>query len=115
MAEWDADRMDILLLTLPASIARSSTGRSDFVVDAAGRISWAKGREGVLYLGAQIIHPRLVENVAERAFSLHAPWTRAIDAGRAFAITHAGDWCDVGHPEGIAEAEALLSAGSAHV
>ena len=115
MAAWDGDRMDVLFLTLPASAARSASGRSDFVMDDAGAITWAKGLAGVLYLGAQIIHPKLVSAVTEPVFSLHGPWTAAMDAGRAFGISHVGDWCDVGHPDGIAEAERLLSAGPAHV
>ncbi len=109
MQAWDAGRMDQLFLLLPAAQARSATGRSDFVMDGAGRVEWANGRTGFLYLGAQIIHPRLLTD-PEPAFSLHGPWTRAIAAGRAFGILHSGDWCDVGHPEGIAEAEAMLRA-----
>jgi MurNAc alpha-1-phosphate uridylyltransferase len=115
MTAWDANRMDVLFLTLPAHTARSASGRSDFVMDNAGSITWAAGRAGVLYLGAQIIHPRLVAAVTDHAFSLHGPWTSAIAAGRAFGIIHAGDWCDVGHPGGIAEAETLLSTGQPHV
>ena len=107
MAAWDETRMDQLFLVLPAAQARSATGRSDFVIDDAGRVDWAKGRDGVLYLGAQIIRPELLTE-PEPVFSLHGPWTRAMAAGRAFAVIHQGDWCDVGHPGGIAEAEAML-------
>lgn len=103
---WDAARMDVLFLLLPAAKARSQTGRSDFVMDDDGRVTWAKGRQGQLYLGAQIIQPHLL--VEDGAFSLHAPWTRAIEAGRAFGVLHQGGWCDVGHPDGIAEAETML-------
>ncbi|WP_435257074.1 nucleotidyltransferase family protein [Thioclava sp. FR2] len=106
---WDDARMDVLFLVLPASVARSATGRSDFVMDADGRISWAKGRDGVLYLGAQILNPRILEGEGDEVFSLHRPWTAAIEAGRAFGVIHQGDWCDVGHPGGIAEAEAMLN------
>ena len=116
MDAWDGDRMDVLFLTLPAAKTRSATGRSDFVLDTEGRITWANGRDGVLYLGAQIIHPRLVSEVPGEAFSLHAPWTNAMNAGRAYGITHIGDWCDVGHPKGIVYAEQMLAAsGAAHV
>lgn len=107
MQAWDPDRMDQLFLLLPAARARSASGRSDFVMDDQGRVDWAKGRDGFLYLGAQIIHPRLLTET-EAAFSLHGPWTRAMATGRAFGVLHEGDWCDVGHPGGIAEAEALL-------
>ncbi|MFN4129519.1 MAG: nucleotidyltransferase family protein [Paracoccaceae bacterium] len=107
METWDENRMDQLFLLLPAAQARSASGRSDFVMDDQGRVDWAKGRDGYLYLGAQIIHPRLLTETAD-AFSLHGPWTRAMAAGRAYGVLHHGDWCDVGHPGGIAEAEALL-------
>lgn len=110
---WDEAIMDQLFLLLPATQARSQTGRSDFVLDAEGRVEWAKGRAGHLYLGAQIIHPKLLTESG--AFSLHAPWTRAIEAGRAYGVVHQGDWCDVGHPGGIAEAEALLDQAQSHV
>ena len=110
MQAWDDTRMDALLLTLPADRARSATGRSDFVITPPmpGPIRWAKGDPGHLYLGAQMVHPRILDGFDEPVFSFHGPWTKAISAGRAFAIEHAGDWCDVGHPQGIALAEHLL-------
>lgn len=107
LAEWDPDRMDVLFLLLPAAEANSATGRSDFVLDQEGRIRWAAGQEGYLYLGAQILNPKILTET-EPVFSLHQPWTRAIEAGRAYGIVHDGRWCDVGHPEGIAIAERLL-------
>ena len=44
----------------------------------------------------------------EAAFSLNRLWDRMIEAGRLFGTVHQGGWCDVGRPEGIALAEALL-------
>lgn len=105
---WDGAAMDVLFLLLPAKQARSQTGRSDFVMDENGRVDWAKGREGYLYLGAQIVNPAILQDQPEPVFSLHGPWSAAIAAGRAFGVVHAGDWCDVGHPGGIAEAEEML-------
>lgn len=107
-AAWDDQTMDVLFLVLPAEQAMGTTGRSDFVLDDDGRITWAKGRSGCLYLGAQIINPSILSQDAGPAFSLHGPWTRAIEAGRAFGVVHKGGWCDVGHPGGIAVAEAML-------
>ena len=108
---WDAKRMDVLFLLLPAAQARSASGRSDFVMDKEGRVDWAKGRAGHHYLGAQIIHPSLLTET-EPAFSLRGPWTRAMADGRAFGVEFQGDWCDVGHPDGIAAAEAMLRLGT---
>ena len=105
---WDGNRMDVLCLLLPADVARSATGRSDFVLGPDGRVDWAKGRKGVLFLGAQILNPNILAPETDTAFSLHGPWTRTMAAGRAFGVIHKGDWCDVGHPGGIAQAEAML-------
>lgn len=106
---WDPARMDALLLLLPAASARSQTGRSDFVMDAEGCIDWARGRMGHLYLGAQILNPDILSDFPDGAFSLRDPWDRLIARGRAYGLVHQGDWCDVGHPGGIAEAEAMLA------
>jgi MurNAc alpha-1-phosphate uridylyltransferase len=35
-------------------------------------------------------------------------WDAAIARGRLWGVLHPGGWCDVGHPGGIAEAEAML-------
>lgn len=108
---WDGTRMDALLLLLPAAQAMSQTGRSDFVTDAAGRIDWAQGRDGYLYLGAQIVNPALLADLPPGPVPMRAAWDRWIDAGRAYGVVHRGGWCDVGHPEGIAQAEAMLADG----
>ncbi|MDO9524909.1 MAG: nucleotidyltransferase family protein, partial [Gemmobacter sp.] len=41
-------------------------------------------------------------------FSLNPVWDLMIAQGRAYGALHQGGWCDVGHPGGIAEAEAML-------
>lgn len=109
---WDDQRMDVLFLLLPAAQARSATGRSDFVLSPDGHVDWARGRDGFLYLGAQILRPEILEGAPEGPFSLHGPWARAITAGRAYGLIHQGGWCDVGHPGGIAEAESMLGANN---
>ena len=104
-AAWDADRMDVLVLLIPRAAARGHAGPGDFLTDAQGRI--ARG-PGAVYSGAQIIRPALVADWPERVFSLNRVWDAAIARGRAFGVLHEGGWCDVGRPEGIAAAEAML-------
>jgi len=110
---WDPARMDALLLLAPPAQVTGFAGTGDFVMDAEGRISRAKGAPGLAYLGAQIIAPIGIESIPQSAFSLNILWDRMITEGRAFGILHKGGWCDVGRPEGIAQAEALLA--RAHV
>lgn len=106
-AAWD-DRMDALLLLAPVSRALGHKGKGDFLMDASGRLSRAKGAPGPVYLGAQILRTERLEGVAARAFSLNLLWDQMIAEGRAFGLLHEGGWCDVGQPESIALAEAML-------
>lgn len=110
---WDQAQMDALLLLASPSTVTGFTGKGDFVMAADGRISRAHGAPGLAYLGAQIIHPRGIEKVPQSVFSLNLLWDNMIAEGRAFGILHPGGWCDVGRPEGIAQAEDMLRA--AHV
>ena len=111
-AAWDGTRMDALLLLLPVARALSAAARGDFRLDGAGRLSRGDGAEDHLYLGASILNPAHLGGTKGEAFSLNRPWNRLIAAGRAYGLVHRGGWCDVGRPEGIARAEALLAGRS---
>lgn len=108
IAAWDGARMDGLLLLLPAADAKGHTGNGDFLMDADGRLTRAKGAAGTVYLGAQMLRTDVLSDITAEVFSLNLLWDRMITAGRLFGLIHAGGWCDVGRPEGIAQAEALL-------
>jgi len=106
-AAWDPARMDALLLLVPPDRALGHAGMGDFLRGADGRL--ARGR-GAVYTGAQIIRPSAVPPAARaEPLSLNAVWDRLAAAGRLFGALHPGGWCDVGTPEGIARAEALLA------
>lgn len=105
---WDERKMDALLLLLPAAQALGHSGTGDFLLDGENRLARAKGAAGAVYLGAQIIQPDLLAGIEEKVFSLNLLWDKMITRGRAFGLIHQGGWCDVGRPEGIATAEALL-------
>jgi MurNAc alpha-1-phosphate uridylyltransferase len=113
-AAWDGDRMDALVLVMPTEAATGHGPVSDFLLSPDGRIARARGSRGHVYVGAGMINPDCLADVAEPVFSLNLIWDRAIAAGRAFAAVHQGGWCDVGTPDGIALAEAVLR-GEAHV
>ena len=110
---WDDTRMDALLMLVAPHDAVGNAGTGDFFCDAEGRLSRAAGQGGPVYAGAQLIRPERLMEIADRVFSLNVLWDRLIATGRVFGMFHVGSWCDVGRPEGIALAEALL-AGSGH-
>lgn len=112
-SRWDNSRMDALLLLSPVTKAIGYRGNGDFLIDEQGRLTRANGAHGYVYLGAQIIRTDALPSIEQEAFSLNLLWDRMIAAGRVFGVLHQGQWCDVGRPEGIEEAETML--GARHV
>lgn len=109
---WDERRMDGLLMVAPVEAVYPQGGRSDFSMVPGGRLSRHSetGGPGFVYLGAQIIRTGGLAAIGVPAFSLNRLWDVMIADGRAFGLLHPGGWCDVGRPEGIAEAETMLAA-----
>ncbi len=111
-AAWDPDRMEALLLLLPLDRTLAHGPKGDFRLAPDGRISRGEGGEDHVYIGAQILKTGRIATTPDAVFGLNRTWTEMIAAGTAFGLVHDGGWCDVGHPEGVAEAERLLhSAG----
>lgn len=108
-AVWDGARMEVLLLLLAVGMTRGHGAKGDFGLDAAGRISRGGGGEDQVYVGAAIMNPTRLAVIDDPVFSLNRPWDQMIAAGTAYGVVHRGGWCDVGRPEGIAAAEALLA------
>lgn len=105
---WDPEKMDALLVCLPRDHAVGHAGRGDFVLSETGRI--LRG-DGLIYGGVQIIKTEGLGEIEEQKFSLNVLWDRMLGQGRLFGIAYPGQWCDVGHPEGIALAEGMLKGG----
>lgn len=101
--------MEALLLLVPRERALGHAGAGDFTLDAAGRL--ARGTSHV-YTGAQLLRTEGLLEVTDAVFSLNRLWDRAAARGGLFGLVHEGAWCDVGRPENLALAEALLRAGT---
>lgn len=107
---WDADKMDALLLLVPHARAFNYRGKGDFHMDPLGRISRRRtGRVApFIYSGIQIVSHRLLRDPPEGAFSTTRLWDRAIAEGRLYGLSHLGLWYEVGEPQMIAPTEAAL-------
>jgi MurNAc alpha-1-phosphate uridylyltransferase len=105
-AAWTPERHDALLLVVPLDRAVARAGGGDFDTTRDGTLS----RGGSLvYTGVQILKTTVLEGCPDGAFSLNLIWDR-LNARRKLAVaTYPGHWCDVGHPEGITAAEAMLA------
>lgn len=105
LENWNPLRMDALLgcIRVENCVGRLSGG--DFDLGEKGLIS--RGGEFV-YGGVQILKTGRVSARSNRTFSLNEIWDDIAADGKLFGLDYPGRWCDVGHPEGIALAEAVL-------
>lgn len=113
-AAWDDARMDALLLLVPLARANCHAGRGDFHLASDGRITRRRAAGRVapfVFIGIQILSPRVVADWPEGPFSTMLFWERAIAAGRAYGMVHQGLWFDVGTPGAVTATEAMLADG----
>jgi len=104
-AAWRPDDMDALLVLIPPDRAVGHNGAGDFALDAGGRLTRAAG---LVYSGVQILKTRRLAEIPETVFSLNRLWDMMAASGRLFGVEYSGAWCDVGQPESIPLAEAML-------
>lgn len=109
IAAWEPTRMGVLMLLVPRARAVGRQGGGDVAMDALGRLTWDRSETGLVHTGAQLIDPALISAHPATAFSLLEIWQDQMDRGRLFGVTYPGRWADVGHPGGIAQAEAMLT------
>lgn len=105
---WRPTEMDALLLCVPRHAAIGHAGQGDFLIDETGRLDRGPGQ---IYGGIQIVKTQGLHDIPDKAFSLNVLWNRMHKANRLFGLSYPGKWCDVGSPEGIGLAEALLEQG----
>jgi MurNAc alpha-1-phosphate uridylyltransferase len=108
---FDPERMDAALLLQRTVTAVGYDGRGDYLLDPAGTPRRRREREiaPFLFAGIQLLHRRLFDNWAERAFSLVRLFDRAQAAGRLHAIVHEGEWYHIGTPAGLAATRERLA------
>lgn len=103
---WEPDHMDALLLTVPIDRSIGRVGGGDFALAGDGKLS--RGGSAV-YTGVQIVKTDRLGEVDGDVFSLNRLWDLLAQSGRLYGAEYPGHWCDVGHPEGIGQAEEMLS------
>lgn len=111
MQAFDPARMDALMLMAATVTALGYDGRGDFTMDEEGRL--ARREEArvapFVWMGTQIVNPRLFDGCPQGPFSMNLLWNQAIERDRLYGIRHGGVWMHVGCPKGLAEAEAHLA------
>ncbi len=104
-AAW-RDGMQSLLLLVPQSRAVGHPGKGDFLVDDDGRLTRGPGP---IYAGLQMTRTDLLHDMPQAAFSMNLAWDAAQAKCGLFGVEYPGHWCDVGKPDSIPLAEAMLA------
>lgn len=105
-ARWQPERMEALLLCIERTRAHGHSGAGDFSLAENGCLQ----RGGnLVYTGVQIIKTKGLMAIEQRAFSLNLLWAQMIERQGVYGAVYRGNWCDVGHPEGLACAQNMLS------
>ncbi|WP_341367766.1 nucleotidyltransferase family protein [Yoonia sp. BS5-3] len=99
------DHMEALLVLVPKDRAVGHSGRGDFNILDNGQLERAPGP---VYTGLQMIRTDCFANIEETAFSMNVVWDQIAARGGLFGCLYDGGWCDVGQPDSIPLAEAML-------
>ncbi|WP_386624695.1 nucleotidyltransferase family protein [Sulfitobacter geojensis] len=102
---WKPEKMDGLLICVPTGSAIGHESSGDFTLSETGRIERGPG---TVYGGIQIIKTDRLHDIEENKFSLNLVWNKMLEDKRLFGLSYPGQWCDVGHPDGITLAEDML-------
>lgn len=102
---WEPEKMDALLLCVPKDNAIGHKGNGDFLIGDDQRLRYGPGE---IYTGVQIIRTDRLSEISESSFSLKLLWAKLLEDKRMFGLSYTGQWCDVGTPEGVDLAEAML-------
>ncbi|HWU63447.1 MAG TPA: nucleotidyltransferase family protein [Ensifer sp.] len=108
---FDPALMDIAMLVVRNEDTTGHNGKLDFSLGEDGRL--ARYRDGlpnpVVYAGAIVLSPELLDGAPKGPFGLNASFDKAIAAGRLFGVMLSGHWITVGTPDAIAPAEAAVA------
>ncbi|WFU08922.1 nucleotidyltransferase family protein [Rhizobium sp. CB3090] len=107
---FDAARMDFAMLCVALDKTTGHNGKNDFSLAEDGRLSRYSNTagNGVVYAGAIIMNPSVLDDAPKEAFNINIYYDKAIAKGRLYGTMLDGHWLTVGTPEAIGEAEETI-------
>ncbi len=107
---WNETEMDALLLLLPKEKAYGYLGRGDFYMSSKGKLSRpdSDSMAPFVYIGVQLVSPRLFQPAPEGPFSVNLLWDEALQKGRLYGYVHEGEWFHISTPQDLQKYEPLI-------
>ncbi len=103
LSAWN-DRMRALLMLVPKKRAFGTSNTGDFSLEN----SVIHRNGSYLYGGAQIIRTGDLGHFEADVFSLNVYWDHLAKSDDLNGAVYPDAWCDIGSPEGLATAEAMI-------
>lgn len=102
---WNSVSSDILLSLIPLKHAFGDVPDGNYFIEnnLPRRRRLNEKHVPYMFMGAQILHPRIFEKVSDDVFSLRDLYDIAEQKGRLRHIVFDGNWYHVGTPESLAE------------
>lgn len=110
--KWGDNQIDALLLLIPREKAHGYEGLGDFFMSDEGRLSRPRKGEYApfVYIGVQLIHPRIFEQAPSCPFSMNLLWDKALEKDRLYGYIHGGEWFHMSTPQDLMKYEDKIRA-----
>lgn len=110
-ADWDPERMDVLLLVAAVATSIGVDWPGDFFLGADRRLTKRPETTTApfVYAGVGIIRTALFDGLPETPFRLAPFFFRAAEQGRLFGTVLDGTWLHVGTPAAVDAADAAFA------
>lgn len=114
---WDPHKMDILLLLQSVSNMKETEAVGDYHLGENGKgkdgkATRALDRKGThMFASARIVHPRILKQAPNGAYSFLKLMDAAQDSGRLYGLEHQGRWFHISTPEDKENLDRILGKG----
>lgn len=107
---WNEHTTDILLALIPLSHAFGDVRDGNYFIENGLPRRQRIGEKNIpyMFMGVQIIHPRIFKDAPNGIFSLRDLYDKAERSGRLKSIVFDGNWYHIGTPEALIEANAVF-------
>ena len=107
---WNPETTDILLALIPLKQAFGDVPDGNYFIENGLPRRQRPGEKNIpyMFMGVQIIHPRVFKKSPDGIFSLRVLYDTAEREGRLRHIVFDGEWYHIGTPEALLEANKIL-------
>lgn len=104
---WNPEKMDILLALVPKQNAFGDVHDGNYFIENGLPRRQRPEEKDIpyLFMGVQILHPRIFNHTSPGIFSLRDLYDKAEKSGRLGYIIYDGEWYHVGTPTALADTE----------